>query len=479
MPSFFSSVRSLGRPRIELVLVLCQRSQWLIVAASLMLSACTSLPDINYLKTNVTTPVVPTVIGKQGMLSAKRSQTLLARRLQHVGHDKVALAALEEAITGQPLIAGNQVQLLFDGPQTMEAMMAAIRDARDHINLETYIFDQDELSLKFANLLMEKQQAGVPVHIICDSIGTLGTPEEFFEAMRAAGIRMVEFNPVNPLKKMGVSLGRLNNRDHRKILVVDGRVGFTGGVNIAGDYANSSLFRSQEEANAELGWRDTHLHIEGPAVASLQWLFLDAWVRQGGELRARPVYFPPLPEVGNKLVRVLATEPGEDYAVYKAYILAMQEARKSIHVTVAYFAPDAQMIDVLIAAAHQGIDVQMIFPSVSDAGAVFHAGRSFYEVLLQSGIRIFEFQHSVLHAKTAVIDGVWSTVGSANLDMRSFLHNTEVNVIVVDKEFGDHMEDAFAEDLRHSREVRLDEWEKRPVGDRFKEWLARNFSYWL
>ena len=194
---------------------------------------------------------------------------------------------------------------------------------------------------------------------------------------------------------------------------------------------------------------------------------------------AGPDYFPSLPQAGNKLVRVLATEPGEDYAVYKAYILAMQQARASIHVTVAYFAPDAQLIDALTAAAQRGIDVQMIFPSVSDAGAVFHAGRSFYDVLLQSGVRIFEFQDSVLHAKTAVIDGVWSTVGSANLDMRSFLHNTEVNVIVIDREFGDRMEDAFIEDLRHSREIRLDEWEKRPVGDRFREWLARNFAYWL
>ncbi len=478
MSALFRSACSPGRLFAVPELVR-KHGQWLAVAACLTLSACASLPDITYLEANVTAPSVPTVVGKQGNLSAKKSKTLLARRLQHVGHDRMSLAALEEAITGQPLIAGNQVHLLFDGPQTMEAMMAAIRNAKDHINLETYIFDQDELGLKFANLLIEKQQAGVPVHIIYDSIGTIGTPAAFFETMRAAGIRMVEFNPVNPLKKMGLGVGRLNNRDHRKILVVDGRTGFTGGVNIAGDYANSSLFRSRGEANAELGWRDTHLRIEGPAVASLQWLFLDAWVRQGGEMPAGPDYFPSLPQAGNKLVRVLATEPGEDYAVYKAYILAMQQARASIHVTVAYFAPDAQLIDALTAAAQRGIDVQMIFPSVSDAGAVFHAGRSFYDVLLQSGVRIFEFQDSVLHAKTAVIDGVWSTVGSANLDMRSFLHNTEVNVIVIDREFGDRMEDAFIEDLRHSREIRLDEWEKRPVGDRFREWLARNFAYWL
>ncbi|MES2832131.1 MAG: cardiolipin synthase [Pseudomonadota bacterium] len=457
-----------------------------VFLAGLLLAGCASLPDIRELPQRQTIRSAPTIENSQGNLSRERARSLLLQRVRGTRTDIVKLAAMEEAATGSPLIAGNRTTLLFDGPQAMGAMLNAIRDARDNINLETYIFDQDELGLQFADLLIEKQLAGVQVNILYDSIGSLATPRAFFDRMQAAGIRLIEFNPVNPLRRLGS--WRLNNRDHRKILVVDGKIAFTGGVNITEDYSKSSLFRSGGSSKAAassasgadgIGWRDTHIQLEGPAVASMQLLFLKAWASQrDGDIADRE-YFPPLPEVGDKLVRVLGSEPGGDFEIYKAYVLAIQEARKSIHLTAAYFAPDVQLLDAIKAAARRGVDVKIIFPSISDAGLVFHAGRSFYTELLNAGVQIFELKASVLHAKTAVVDGAWSTVGSSNMDIRSFLHNSEVNLVILSTEFGGIMESAFAEDLKNSLPVSKEEWSQRPLNQRVKEWASRNFEYWL
>lgn len=452
--------------------------RWLpLLALSCLLSACATLPDVKGLNATLDPNENPTVSNAKGTLSAKNTRALLARRWAKAALDIKTHAALEEAATGVPLIAGNKITLLFDGPQTMTEMIAAITTAKNHINLETYIFDHDELGQRFADLLIEKQKQGVAVSILYDSVGTIGTPQAFFERMRQGGIRLIAFNPVNPTAHFGH--WRLNNRDHRKILIVDGKLAFTGGVNISSTYSKSSLFRSKARANSQVGWRDTHIKIEGPAVAALQWVFLDAWVHQeAGDLPERE-FFPPSAEAGDKIVRILASQPGGDYQIYKAYALAMQDAKKSIHVTSAYFVPDRQIIDALTAAARRGIDVKIILPGVSDSGLVFYAGHSFYAPLLASGVKIYQLQVAVLHAKTAVIDGTWSTVGSTNIDMRSFLHNSELNVVILGEAFGRDMENAFAEDLRGSREITKEAWDKRPVADRLREWAAQMMDYWL
>lgn len=452
-----------------------------LAALCLNLAACASLPDVRYLKTSLTPQDAPTVRTAQGELSPQRSESLLAQRLRNAKVDLPEMAALEEAATNSPLIAGNKLTLLNDGPQTMKAMIAAIKTAKDHVNLETYIFGQDDMGDEFADLLIEKQREGVQVNVIYDSVGSIGTHPEFFQRLRDAGVAVLEFHPVNPLKRFG-SGWRLNNRDHRKILVVDGKIAFTGGINITDDYSSGSLFRSRSKNRKHLGWRDTHIQVEGPAVASFQWLFLQTWVSQHKEqdidLAARK-YFPPLKPAGDKIVRVIASEPGGDYETYKAYVLAMQQAKTSIHITNSYFVPDQQLIDALTDAAKRGVDVKVVFPAVSDASLVMHAGRSFYTELLEAGVRIFELQASVLHAKTAVIDGYWSTVGSTNLDMRSFLHNSEVNLIAIDQQFGTTMEAAFNEDLKNSVEITQEKWAERPLSDRLREWFARRFEYWL
>lgn len=448
-----------------------------VIGLGLLGTACAALPEVHYLSTALSAPANPTVTGAQGTLSAKKSASLLAGRWRNSHADVAALAALEEAATGSPLIAGNKVTLLHDGPQTMAAMIEAISAAKDHINLETYIFDQDPLGMRFADLLIARQRAGVQVNVIYDSVGTIGTPQAFFERMREAGIRLLAFNPVNPAKL--IAPWAPNNRDHRKILVVDGAIAFTGGVNISSTYATSSLFRSRAKRPAKVGWRDTHIRIEGPAVASLQWLFLDTWASQQSPDLPDSNFFPPLKEAGDKLVRVLGSAPGGEHEIYKAYVLAIQEAKKTIHLTSAYFVPDAQILQALRDAAQRGVEVKIILPGVSDSGLMLHATQSFYGDMLAAGIKVYQLQVAVLHAKTAVIDQVWATVGSANIDTRSFLHNNEINVVVLSDEFAGAMENAFAEDLRYSVEITAEKWEQRPRVDRLKEWAARRLEYWL
>jgi len=457
-------------PRLFLAVVL---TGWCLVA-------CASLPAVDPDKAKEAAAAVPVVKSVNGELSPARAKALLAKRWSKNTLDLKAQAALEEAATGVPLIAGNQVKLLFDGPATMKAMMAAIEGAKNHINFETYIFDQDEMGDKFADLLIAKQKAGVTVNIIYDSVGTLMVPQAFFDRMRAAGIHLVAYNPVNPAKVRGNGW-KVNNRDHRKMLIVDGKIGFTGGINISDTYSKSSPFRSKSRPRSEkdVGWRDTHVRIDGPAVQAMQWLFIQHWTGQDTDDLREADYFPNPVIAGDKLVRVLGSEPGGQYEIYKAMLLAIQEAKKSIHITCAYFVPDEQTLQALADAAKRGVQVRIVLPSVSDSGLVFHAGRAVYDRLLEAGVQIYELKLAVLHAKTMVIDGVWSTVGSANIDRRSFQHNAEVNVIVLGDAFGKEMEGAFRDDIKNSKEVTLAAWRDRPLVTRMKEWASKVWDYWL
>jgi len=454
-----------------------------VLLLSLVAVSCRTLPasgNFNQVVAGSTARATPTVANGSGNLRQGQASALVQRRWAKASPDLQRLAVLEEQATSVPLIAGNKVTLLFDGPATMKEMMAAARDAKSSINLETYIFDHDKIGLEFADLLIEKQRQGVTVNIMVDAVGTLTVPTAFFDRMRAAGIHVVVFNPVNPAARKGK--WELNNRDHRKLMVVDGKIAFTGGINISSTYANSSFFRSRQRPSGEdkdVGWRDTHIKVEGPAVAAMQWSFVNNWVRQDAGDLPEQDYFPMLYAAGDKLVRVLAADPDAGFEIYKSLLLAINAAKKSIHITSAYFVPDQQTVDALAAAARRGVDVKLVLPGVSDHGLVFHAGRNFYEPLLTAGAKIFQLQGAVLHAKTAVIDSAWSTVGSTNIDRRSFLHNYELNVVVVDPGFGADMESAFNEDLRDSKQVTLDAWRHRPWSDRVKEMAARLTEYWI
>jgi cardiolipin synthase len=385
-------------------------------------------------------------------------------------------AAVLEAAALRPLVAGNSVQLLTDGPATYRSMFEAIDKARDHINLETYIFEDDEVGHQFAGKLLAKQKRGVQINLMYDSLGSVAADKGFFDRMKQAGIRVVEYNPVNPLKR---GKGTLNNRDHRKILVVDGKVAFTGGINVSEVYSSSSA-GTGSQASKSGGWRDTHARIEGPVVAELQKLFLENWKEQKGPDLETRMLFPQLASKGPHRVRVVPGDAHDEISeIYYTFLSAINNASKSIHLTMAYFVPDEQTIRSINAAARRGVEVVMILPGYSDFWAVFHAGRSHYSGLLEAGVKIYEQEKALLHAKTAVIDGVWSTVGSSNLDWRSFLHNDEVNAVVLGADFAAEMEQLFQVDLERAKRIDPREWEQRSLWLRAKEQFARAWQYWF
>jgi cardiolipin synthase len=420
------------------------------------------------------------VEGARGPLSATQSKAIL-QGMQ--GSQATSIfdrhLAREAAIVDSPLTIGNEVRLLQDGPATYEAMLAAILAARDHINMETYILDDDDVGRRFAEALIAKQQQGVQVNLIHDSVGTIGTPKKFFQRLADSGIRVLEFNPMNPL--MARKEWELNQRDHRKLLIVDGRTAFLGGINISSVYSGGSSSQGTRPRPAgSRAWRDTDLQLQGPVVAELQKMFLATWVAQKGEPLTAENYFPEPVSAGPHVVRAIGSSPEEPYSlIYATLLSAISSAETSVHLTNAYFAPDPQLLATLEAAAARGVDVTLILPSNTDSWLVFHAGRGYYERLLRAGVKIHERRDVILHSKTALIDGVWATVGSTNLDWRSFLHNYELNAVVLGVEFGHQVQAMFDKDLAASDAITLERWQSRPVSLRLKELLASLWEYWL
>lgn len=465
-------------------------AQWGRVVVSMFVLAavggCATLPDADPAVT--ATPAHKVQFeGTRGPVSATRSEMIMDR-LEGKNGDSDMLEkhlAYEQAVNSEnPLVLGNKLRLLENGPPTYQAMLAAIRAATDHINLETYIFADDEVGNRFADALLERQAAGVQVNLIYDSVGSLTTPKAFFDRLRAGGIHVLEFNPVNPLA--GNKKGwRLNNRDHRKLLLTDGRVAFVGGINISRTYSSSppSARKKRESADQDdtTGWRDTHIQIEGPVVADFQRLFLDTWARQKGEPLPARNYFPALAPEGDEIVRAIGSTPEDQTknVIYLTLISAISHAQQQVHLTIAYFAPDPQFRKALTDAARRGVDVKLVLPSHTDSSIALHLGHSYYTELLAAGVKIYERRGPVLHSKTVSIDGVWSTIGSTNLDWRSFLHNDEINAVVLSRPFARQMEAMFVADLSESDAITLDQWKKRPLLQKLKEKMARIPEYWL
>jgi cardiolipin synthase len=417
----------------------------------------------------------------RGALSVEKNAAILAELKRKSGDIDILekQIVLEQAIVGSLLILGNKVTLLQDGAETYAAMFAAIRKARDHINLETYIIEDDQVGRQFADLLLEQQGKGVQVNMIYDSVGALNTPKAFFERLAAGGINVLEFNPLNPLDSLAATGEWLiNNRDHRKILVVDGRTAFIGGINISSVYSSgSAIKRRSKEAESTattVAWRDTDLQIDGPVVGELQKLFMDTWTKQQGKPLAARDYFPELKAQGKDVVRAIGSTPDDPYSlIYLTLISAIGNAEQKIALTNAYFVPDPQLLQSLIDAVGRGVEVTLILPSHSDSEIVFHAGRSHYADLLKAGVKIYERQGPLLHSKTALIDGVWSCVGSTNLDWRSFLDNDEVNAVILGRDFAGQMQAMFDKDLAASQAITLEAWKRRSLMLRLKEWGSR------
>ena len=451
------------------------------LAAGLLaaLVGCVSLPTI--VPDMARRPSAVPLEGARGPLTSQQSKAILDG-LESRGEETHIFdrhLAVEEAIVGSPLVVGNKVILLQDGPDTYQLMITAIRNAKDHVNLETYIIEDDEVGKRFADALIEKQSQGVQVNLIYDSVGSMITPKAFFQRLMDNGIKVLEFNPINPLTaKKG---WEVNQRDHRKLLIVDGQSAFLGGINISSVYSGGSFSRrSLQLPEGSLPWRDTHLQVEGPVVGEFQKLFLATWEKQKGEPLAPKEYFSPLRNKGKEVVRAIGSSPDEPYSlIYATLMSAIGSAETSVHLTNAYFIPDPQMLAALKDAVQRGVDVRIIVPSKTDSWLVFHAGRSYYAELLRAGVKLYERRDALLHAKTAVIDAVWSTIGSTNLDWRSFLHNEEVNAVILGQEFGAQMQAMFETDLASSTAITLEQWDRRSLGDRLKEAIARAWEYWL
>jgi cardiolipin synthase A/B len=391
--------------------------------------------------------------------------------------------AVEEAVTDAPLRPGNRVTLLRDGGQTFDAIWKAIGAARDHVNLEYFIFEDVAHNDKsIVDLLIEKSRAGVQVNLIYDSIGSQDTPREVFERLREAGVLVLEANPLNPLKSPRARIYSPNDRDHRKILVVDGKLGVTGGINISKTYASSGSAGERQTGKAkrpeEMPWRDTAILIEGPAAADFQQLFFEMWEDQHGGEIDKGKYFPKLERrADGETVRVIGSRPNQDIPAFYATLLsAIRSAEQRIWLTNSYFAPTPAEADELKAAAHRGVDVRLLLSGESDAPKMQDAGRSYYADLLEAGIRIFELQGAILHAKTAVVDGVWSVVGSSNIDARSVVFNTEVDAVVLGRETGREMEALFEADLQNARAIDPNTWADRSLWQKVKERFWRTWA---
>ncbi|HEY4367834.1 MAG TPA: cardiolipin synthase [Steroidobacteraceae bacterium] len=452
----------------------------LVYAAFALLCASCASPRIS--ERNSASEVGPAIVAIQGALSEAGSERLVESRLgsdQDDPHVRELIAAVRWQANA-PLMAGNRLTLLIDGPQTLAAMRRAIAGAQHNIHLETYIFADDDVGREMRDLLIERQREGVEVRVIYDAVGSLTTPGAFFDTMREAGIEVREFRPLDPVHTP--LAWKINNRDHRKILVVDGRTAFTGGINISSTYASSSLKRPGPEKGRDESWRDTHIQIDGPVAAQFQSLFLATWTRAGGTVEAHaPEYFPTITAAGSELVAAVATDGDNDNqtSIYATYLAAIRHASQRIWLTNAYFAPNEELRSAMIEAVKRGVDVRLIVPGFTDSGLILYASRSTYKELLHGGVRIYEQPYALLHAKTAVIDTALSMVGSANLDMRSFLHNNEVNAVIVGSGFARQLEQVFQRDLQNTRELNIEEWRKRPLGEKLKEFGSSLFSYWL
>ncbi len=316
----------------------------LLISIVTLGGGCATLPNVSEkIEEAPTTQEPPQIVSAKGLLSPKQSKALMERLQRSVDPTDMLqrYTAVIESVSESPLTKGNKVTLLVDGPATYAAMFKAIENAKDHINLETYIMEdiEDETGRKFADLLLQKQAEGVQVNLIYDSVGSFSTPAAFFQRLRDGGIQVVEFNPQNPLKARGK--WRLAKSDHRKILIVDGKVAFTGGVNISQVYSSGPSGAGGEK-EAQMPWRDTDVQIEGPAVAEFQKLFLDTWQKQKGAKLSERNYFPDLKEEGNALVGVVGSTPGEANRItFIMYVSAITFAENSLHMTNAYFVPDS------------------------------------------------------------------------------------------------------------------------------------------
>jgi cardiolipin synthase A/B len=441
------------------------------------LGGCASVPDVEpVIDRSANTDTKPQLVGARGPLSAEQSKAILDKLNAQAPNNDILRRhlAIEETIAESPLVVGNRTRILRDGAATFRAIFAAIRSARDHVNLEYYIIEDVESGgVHLGDLLLAQRDKGVKINVIYDSYGSNATPAAFFARLKAGGINVVDYNPLDPLD---ADLGSSpNDRDHRKILVVDGATAIVGGVNLSSTYEVRRLARSGAiEGKPFEFWRDTDLQIDGPAVAQLQKLFLEHWSAQKGPPLDQAKFFPIVPAKGGEVVRTLGSAPKDAVPRYYATMLsAIRTAEQSILLSTAYFVPTEREVADLIAAARRGVAVRLLLPGESDSELALSVGRSNYRELLEAGVEIHEMRNAILHSKAAVIDGVWTIIGSSNFDRRSVIFNDEVDCVVLGRETGQRMEALFEEDFKQATPIDLAAWNDRRLTTKIKETFYR------
>jgi cardiolipin synthase len=364
-------------------------------------------------------------------------------------------------LLGPNIVKGNKVETLLNGDQIFPSMLEAIRHAKYSINLESYIYWSEEIGNEMAEALAERARAGVKVHLLVDWLGSSKMDGDSIAKMIQAGVELEKYHPLR-----WYTLGRINNRTHRKVMVVDGRIGFTGGVGIAALWTG----HAQDPDH----WRDSHFKIEGPVVAQMQSVFMDNWIKTTGHVLHGPEYFPELPAVGNLAAQSFSSSPqGGTESMHLMYMLAFTAAQKSIDISSAYFVPDNRTRDTLIDAMKRGVKLRIIMPGKhTDADTVRSSSRGMWGELLQAGAELYEYQPTMYHCKVMIVDNLLTSVGSTNFDDRSMRLNDESNVNIYDADFAKSQTRIFIDDMAKSRRITYQQWLHRPWNEKAWEYVA-------
>jgi len=368
-------------------------------------------------------------------------------------------------LLGPPLLQGNKVDTLLNGAEIFPAMLKAIREAKKTITFETYIYWSGDIGKEFADALSQRAQAGVKVHVLLDWVGSQKMDKDLLENMKKSGVEIEKYHPL-----AWYSIDKLNNRTHRKLLVVDGRVGFTGGVGIADEWNG----HAQDPDH----WRDTHYRIEGPTVPQMQAAFVDNWTKVSGKTLHGDDYFPEAAPAGELFAQMFkSSKDGGSESTHLMYLMSIAAATKSIDLSMAYFVPDDLATEALVAALKRGVRVRIIMPgSKTDAALVRRASRAKWGPILQAGAELYEYQPTMYHCKVLVVDGLWTSVGSTNFDNRSFRLNDEANLNIYDREFAARQATDFEADLKRSRRITYEEWQNRPFSEKAWEHFIALFG---
>ncbi len=366
---------------------------------------------------------------------------------------------------GPPITGGNRFEAFQNGDRIFPPMLAAIRGARKSITFETYIYWSGDIGREFADALSERARAGVKVHVLLDWVGSAKVDGDFVREMESAGVQIRKFH-----KPGWYDIARMNNRTHRKLLVVDGRTGFTGGVGIAPEWTGDA----QDAGH----WRDSHYKVEGPVVAQMQAVFMDNWVKVSGDVLHGETYFPPIPPMGEGRAQVFSSSPsGGSESMHLMYLLSIAAATRSIDLSSAYFVPDDLTVGALMAAMQRGVRLRIITPGpIIDSQTVRGASRAAWGPLLKAGAEISEYQPTMFHCKVFTVDGLLVSVGSTNFDNRSFRLNDEANLNIYDETFAAEQTAQFEADLRRSKRLTYEAWKDRPLHEKAMEHLAALLS---